>query len=402
MARYAWQGVRLQVFLRVALSGFVVVTLIVLPPRFYLPQAWLIAGVYAVFAVAGGWWLLRFGPAAARVGPWVLAVDLAALTAVTLVAAVSAYDSWTSEVLLRGLFLIPVLAATQLRPRVCAVVAGLTVAVYLLDSLLTQDANAEPLASVLMRSTMIAGIAAAAVGLCFLQRDRVRDITALLQDRTALLRDRTGLLTELAGVEQRERAELAEHLHDGALQYLLAAAQDLQEVQEDGDQQALARVQTALTESTGLLRSTVSDLHPAVLEQAGLAAAVQTLLDSAAGRARLRTKLSTQNWPSELRTAVDGLLYSSVREFVGNVVKHARASLVVVTLHRLEANAVVTVVDDGVGLDPGVLASRLAQGHIGLDARRVRLEAAGGALQFTAGPHGGTTVTVTLPLTGHA
>ena len=401
MTRYAWQGVRLQVFLRVALSWFVAVTLIVLPPKFYLPQAWCIAGVYVVFAVVGGWWLLRGGQVAAAVGAWVLAVDLAALTAVTLVAAVSAYDSWTSEVLLRGLFLIPVLAATQLRPRVCAVVAGLTVAVYLLDSLLTQDANMEPLASVLMRSAMIAGIAAAAVGLCFLQRDRVRDITGLLQDRTALLRDRTGLLTELAGVEQRERAELAEHLHDGALQYLLAAAQDLQEVEEDGDQQALARVRTALTESTELLRSTVSDLHPAVLEQAGLAAAVQALLASVA-RGRLRAEVSAQNWPTRLRTAVDGLLYSSVREFVGNVVKHAKASSVVVTLRREQDNAVVTVVDDGVGLDPQVLTSRLAQGHIGLQARRVRLEAAGGSLQFTTGPGGGTTVTMTVPLTGHA
>ena len=259
----------------------------------------------------------------------------------------------------------------------------------------------EPLASVLMRSAMIAGIAAAAVGLCFLQRDRVRDITGLLQDRTALLRDRTGLLTELAGVEQRERAELAEHLHDGALQYLLAAAQDLQEVEQDGDQQALARVRTALTESTGLLRSTVSDLHPAVLEQAGLAAAVQALLASVA-RGRLRAEVSAQNWPTRLRTAVDGLLYSSVREFVGNVVKHAQASLVVVTLRREQGNAVVTVVDDGVGLDPQVLTSRLAQGHIGLQARRVRLEAAGGSLQFTTGPGGGTTVTMTVPLTGHA
>ena len=74
-------------------------------------------------------------------------------------------------------------------------------------------------------------------------------------------------------------------------------------------------------------------------------------------------------------------LYSPIREFVGNVVKRAPASSVVVTLHRFEATAVVTVVDNGVGLDPGVLASRLARGHIGLNARRFRLEAAGGVLQ---------------------
>ncbi len=62
----------------------------------------------------------------------------------------------------------------------------------------------------------------------------------------------------------------------------------------------------------------------------------------------------------------------------------------------------VMVVDDGVGFDPDVMTVRLAGGHIGLTARRVRFEAAGGSLRFTAGPDGGTAVTVTLPLSGHA
>jgi two-component system NarL family sensor kinase len=60
--------------------------------------------------------------------------------------------------------------------------------------------------------------------------------------------------------------------------------------------------------------------------------------------------------------------------------------------------AVLVVADDGAGLADGVLATRLAEGHIGLESYRVRLEAADGHLSLVPGPTGGTVATVDVPV----
>ena len=87
-----------------------------------------------------------------------------------------------------------------------------------------------------------------------------------------------------------------------------------------------------MLESSRLLRSTVAELHPAVLERAGLPAAVRDLVASAAARGGFTADLDLDGWPADHRTPVDGLLYRTARELLGNVVKHARATHVAVDL----------------------------------------------------------------------
>ncbi len=67
---------------------------------------------------------------------------------------------------------------------------------------------------------------------------------------------------------------------------------------------------------------------------------------------------------------------------------------------RLELNgelAELTIADDGVGVDPGSLADRLAQGHIGMNSHRVKVESAGGEFRLDSSPGGGTVVRVSVP-----
>ena len=70
------------------------------------------------------------------------------------------------------------------------------------------------------------------------------------------------------------------------------------------------------------------------------------------------------------------LLFTSARELVTNVVKHANARRLDLRLSLRGDRAELVVADDGLGLADGVLATRLAEGHIGLESYRVRLEAA--------------------------
>ena len=215
---------------------------------------------------------------------------------------------------------------------------------YLAVSIATRAANAEPWSSVALRTGVLLGISLGCVALSWIQRARVLTIGHLLEDRT-------DLVGQLMSTEDRERRVLAERLHDGALQYLLGARHDLEDARQRADPEAFARLELALTESSRLLRSTVAELHPAVLEHAGLARALRQLADSAATAGRLAIAVELDGWSDEFRSPVDGLLYAAARELLSNVVKHADATSATVTLSHERGRASLVVADDGRGID---------------------------------------------------
>lgn len=390
LLRHAYRSVRVQLGLRGLLVLFMALTLGFVPPEHDLLACCLIVVGYAAWAGA-----LAVRTRGGGLGPlrwmWLaLLVDTAALSALTLVAGIAAEQSWTADVLVNGFYVIPMLAATSLRPVVCAAIAVPTLGASLAVSILTQQANAEPWSSILLRSLVLAGLAAGSVALSFVQLSRVLTIGQLLGERI-------DLLDEIVRIEAHERALLAEDLHDGALQYLLAARQDLDDARDTGDPDAFVRVDHALRESSTMLRSTVSELHPAVLEQAGLARALTDLTAGVAARGRLTVDLDLAGW-LEGPTAADPALYAAAREALINVVKHANARTVKVTLDRDGRDAVLVVSDDGSGIAEGVLAQRLADGHIGLASHRARITAAGGEFRIEPAAPTGTRVTVRMPV----
>ena len=229
------------------------------------------------------------------------------------------------------------------------------------------------------------------VGLSRIQRSRVRTIGRLAQARS-------GLLAELTGLEERERRALSEHLHDGALQYVLAARFDLDDARETGDPAAFDRLEQALAESTRLLRSTVAELHPAVLARAGLPSALRDLAAAAAARGGLTVDVDADGWPAGERTAADPLLYRTAGELLNNVVKHAQATSATVTLALADDTARLVVADDGVGMPENAAGGALRRGHIGLASHTLRIDAAGGRFTSAPGEPRGTVVTVELPV----
>ncbi|WP_098957472.1 sensor histidine kinase [Pseudonocardia sp. N23] len=388
---HARRGVNLQVTLRGVLVAFVALTVAFVPPAHDVLACAIVAGGYALWALAVYVWTRGGGSDAPVRLAWVaLLMDVLVLGSLTLLTGLSTPQSWTSDVFAAGFLLIPVLAATQLRAQVCAAVAGATLVAYLAAAIATQEANAEPWGSLLLRTAIVAGVGLGCVGLSRIQRSRVETIGQLVNDRT-------DLLDQLTGIEEHERRVLSENLHDGALQYVLAARQDLEDARDTGDAGAFDRIEEALRESSRLLRTTVSELHPAVLDRAGLTAALGDLVRTAAGRAGFAGEVSTDGWTQE-RTPLDGLIYRTARELVGNAATHAKASTLRLSLARLDDRVRLVVADDGIGLPTDAMASSLRRGHIGLASHRVRIEAAGGT--FTASPNtpSGTVVTVELAL----
>ena len=387
---HAYRGVQVQIVLRGILVAFVVAVVVWIAPARDRAACYTIAAIYALWALGVALLAQRRGRQLVRLMWLALFVDLAALAGLAVAASSSVNQSWTSDVLVNGFFMIPILAATQLRPWVSAAVLVPTVAAYLASSIAAKQANGEPWSSIILRTGILAGICVGSILLSRVQRSRVLTIGRLIADRGELI-------TELTTLEDREHRTLSEDLHDGALQYVLAARQDLDDARATADPTAFDRVDHALIETTQLLRSLMTQLHPAVLDQAGFLPALRDLARISAERGHFTCVIDAEQWDESLRTSADGLLLAAARELLTNVVKHAGAHRVSIELVRAHGTARLIVTDDGRGIRPGEVERQLAEGHIGLTSRRVRLEAAGGSLRIRPGSPSGTVAEVEVP-----
>jgi len=207
--------------------------------------------------------------------------------------------------------------------------------------------------------------------------------------------DVLALSIDRAGIAMRTRAEVAQLLHDEALQSMLAARQYLaspagEEPRRDRAIPARDAVQRAIRE----LRAVVGDVHPLVADRLPLRAAITAAVEEPARRAGLETTLEIEledgaGWAS--------LLLSLARELVANVAEHAGARHLRVSLRCAGERIVLEVADDGAGMAPDRVEQALAEGHIGLASAASRVTAAGGKLTIDSAPGAGTRVSVELP-----
>ncbi|WP_263994575.1 sensor histidine kinase [Mycobacterium yunnanensis] len=388
-------GSLMQGALRGLLIVFVAVTALLEPPHH---GRWVYVGVSAAYVVAVACWVAwvvrttRSDSGSRHVNQvtlLVLGVDIAVVGVLSVLTGLTSEEDWTSDVLRNGLFLIPLIAAAQLSPYISTVVAAPTVVAFVAVGWITQSANAEPWASISLSAAILAGLAAGSVALSRIQLTKVKLIAELAQQRTQLLH-------ELLAVEKHERQEVAERVHDGALQYVLVARQDMEDVRA-GEADAVDRVESALVEASRLLRDVARELHPEVLARLGVKAALVHLAAGVAERPDVGVKVDVDDWPDDERFDADYVLFGAAREMVTNAVKHARAQTIWITLRRDAATAVLTVADDGVGLSQAAITKSQDEGHIGLASIGTKVLACGGEFDVGFGQPG-TRITIRIPL----
>jgi two-component system, NarL family, sensor kinase len=392
--RYIFFGTMLQWALRSLLIVFIAATLVLAPPN---NNRWICVSVLAAYvATVACWsrWALRPAVRAMihtkrRVTLLMLAADVAVLSILAVLTGMTSAESWTSDILRIGFFLIPLIAAAQLNPEISAAMAIPTVFVFVVVSWITRASNSEPWASILLNGTVLAGLAGGSVAVSRIQRSR-------LQMVGHLARQRTQLLEELLGLEKRERQALSERVHDGALQYVLAARQDLEDARS-GSIVALGRVESSLVESSQLLRDVVRELHPEVLSRSGLKSAITQLASRTTARSDLAVDVDSRTWPDAQCTNADHVLYSAAREIVTNAVKHAHARNIRIELGCDAELASLRIADDRVGISPAAVTRSVQNGHIGLASIRTKVLASGGDFDVH-GNAAGTEVRISIPL----
>jgi len=214
----------------------------------------------------------------------------------------------------------------------------------------------------------------------------VRDISERKRQEDELRGSRVRLLR--AGDEARRRLE--RNLHDGAQQRLVSlslalrlAHARLRDAPEEAER-LLAGASEELAQALEELRELARGIHPAVLSERGLSAALEAL----AGRAPVPVGVTVP--PDRFPPAVEAAAYYVISEALANVAKYAEASAVEIRVTRQNGRAVVEVADDGVGgADP-------TRGS-GLSGLVDRVEALDGVLKVESAPGAGTRIRAEIP-----
>lgn len=210
----------------------------------------------------------------------------------------------------------------------------------------------------------------------------------------------------LTRVRDDERRRLAVHLHDDAIQRMVAATWTLDDAANshgspEGDEAcrgAMDEARTMLEQAIDSVRAVIRDLRPPSLDAAGLEAALRAQGEHILGPDGTLHLIDQvgEALPAELRPVV----YRTTVEALRNVRHHAHAQHVEVMIAAGEGHLVVHVVDDGVGFDGHRAHAQAEAGHIGIISMREEVSLAGGT--FEVGPRldgrSGTLVRFALPL----
>ena len=184
--------------------------------------------------------------------------------------------------------------------------------------------------------------------------------------------------------QERERRRLARELHDELGQTLTGIVLLLDGLPDATDAQEAAR---GAVEKT---RDIARGLRPVTLDEFGLRSALTTLAAGVAERSGLRVRHELSDLPSPEH---DLTIFRTAQESLTNVVRHAEATAVSLTLAARDGKAVLSVADDGRGVADGALHDA---GGIG--GMRERAMLAGGRLEIGRGELGGTEVRLEVPL----
>jgi signal transduction histidine kinase len=220
-------------------------------------------------------------------------------------------------------------------------------------------------------------------------------------EREGSAREIRDLAGRLINAQEDERIRLARELHDDLSQSLALMSVELEMF---GQQPPTApdAIHRRMQEFSGRMKTISSDvhrlsheLHPAKLEQLGLAAAVRGLCKEMALAHLLAIHFQAEELPRTLPRAIALCLYRVTQETLHNVVKHSHATRASVELSARDNGIGLRIEDDGEGFNP---AAASGKGSLGLVSMRERVRNVGGRLSVDSSAGRGTRVEVRLAL----
>jgi signal transduction histidine kinase/YHS domain-containing protein len=212
-------------------------------------------------------------------------------------------------------------------------------------------------------------------------------------------------IAALTNAQEAERERVARELHDDTVQRLIALGQGVERVQRALQRdttlaaERLQALRSDIMATVQSLRTIISGLRPPVLDDLGLTAAIETLLQHSDSAPKVTINIEGDERRLDPRSEL--ALFRIIQEAWSNILRHAAAHRVKITLRYREDALEVEIVDDGRGFVTPVPSIR---GHhrFGLIGMQERATLAGGSLQINSRPGQGTHLHVRMPYPGVA
>lgn len=233
-------------------------------------------------------------------------------------------------------------------------------------------------------------------------RENAVELERMVENRTAALRR---LSNRMMTMQDEERRRIAREIHDGLGQELAAAKMIMDGIlikdSSPSMQQASSEASQLIDRAIQQVRTISHLLHPPLLDEVGLVSALRWFLEGLSERSGIHMVLEVDppdlgRLKSELETAI----FRIVQEALTNMFRHSGASNGSVTVTQKNGNIVVSVRDNGKGIDEQVIQLRPDSVGVGIGGMRQRVTELGGTLRL-ANANPGTIVEVVIPALRH-
>lgn len=206
------------------------------------------------------------------------------------------------------------------------------------------------------------------------------------------------LAASLLTIQEEERGRIARELHDDIVQRLAMVEMTLSRLRQnmppDSEtiEEELLRVERLTAKLSNDIRGISHQLHPAILEDLGLPAALETLAEEFQQAGLEEVLVEAEQIPEKIPPTISAALYRIAQEALRNVSKHAPKATVRILLKADDGNLTLSIADTGPGIQ-----THAGRTGLGIISIRERAQLVGGQLTITSMPKNGTIVRVVVP-----
>ncbi len=236
----------------------------------------------------------------------------------------------------------------------------------------------------------------------------VTDITDRKQAEEKLKASHTKLRrlsADLESLREEERKKIGRDLHDETSQLLaslsahLEAAISMLTDKEDRLRAILRNAQSLSVNIIEQLQRIIYELRPLVLDDLGLVSAISWLIDTNLKTAGIKVKFTVTGGARRLDRQIETAVFRVIQEAANNIVRHAQATSVRISLRFVNRSIKVKIADNGKGFDPEeALSSREGMRGLGLLGMKERIDLMNGSFNLTSEPGSGTRIDFEIPV----
>lgn len=213
---------------------------------------------------------------------------------------------------------------------------------------------------------------------------------------------RAELFRKVVAAQEAERQRIARDLHDETGQSLTAIGMGLRGLSDElksrrGQIDTLHELQVLTSDSLKELQRIISDLRPAHLDDLGLSATLRWYASRLQEMTRLNIKVDIDGEEHDLDETVKIAIFRIIQEALNNIIKHAQASSVSVSLDYKEKSVYILVRDNGIGFDMDAVKNRIGRVSLGLAGMAERAALLGGTVEVHSRHNYGTEVEAVIP-----